>query len=47
LSGDPVSKGASAPTVADDRFILRGSKGPFPDRDPAQLLRARLRAGLA
>ena len=26
-----------APTVADYRFILRGSKGPFPDREPAQL----------
>jgi hypothetical protein len=25
------------PTVADYRFILRGSKGPFPDREPAQL----------
>jgi hypothetical protein len=27
----------AAPTVADYRFILRGSKGPFPDREPAQL----------
>ena len=26
-----------APTVADYPFILRGSKGPFPDRAPAQL----------
>jgi hypothetical protein len=26
-----------APTVADYRFVLRGSKGPFPDREPAQL----------
>jgi hypothetical protein len=26
-----------APTVADYRFILRGSKGPFPDGEPAQL----------
>jgi NQR2/RnfD/RnfE family subunit of NADH-ubiquinone oxidoreductase len=26
-----------APTLADYQFILRGSKGPFPDRDPAQL----------
>jgi hypothetical protein len=26
-----------APTVADYQFILRGSKGPFPDREPAQL----------
>jgi hypothetical protein len=26
-----------APTVVDYRFILRGSKGPFPDREPAQL----------
>jgi hypothetical protein len=26
-----------APTVADYPFILRGSKGPFPDREPAQL----------
>jgi hypothetical protein len=26
-----------APTVADYRFILRGSKGPFPDREPALL----------
>ena len=26
-----------APTVADYRFILRGSKGPFPNREPAQL----------
>jgi hypothetical protein len=26
-----------APTFADYRFILRGSKGPFPDREPAQL----------
>jgi len=26
-----------APTLADYRFILRGSKGPFPDREPAQL----------
>ncbi|HEY6508095.1 MAG TPA: hypothetical protein VIY56_08770, partial [Vicinamibacterales bacterium] len=25
------------PTVADYRFILRGSKGPFPDRTPRQL----------
>lgn len=33
-----------APTVADYRFILRGCKGPFPDREPAQLY---LRAGLA
>src|SRR5688572_1453176 len=28
---------SSASTVADYRFILRGSKGPFPDREPAQL----------
>jgi len=27
----------AAPTVADYQFILRGSKGPIPDRDPAQL----------
>jgi hypothetical protein len=27
----------AAPTVADYRFILRGSKGPFLDREPAQL----------
>jgi len=27
----------AAPTVADYRFILRGSKGPFSDREPAQL----------
>ena len=26
-----------APTLADYRFILRGSKGPFPDQAPAQL----------
>jgi len=26
-----------APTVADYRFILRGSKGPFQDLEPAQL----------
>ena len=26
-----------APTLADYRFILRGSKGPYPDREPAQL----------
>ncbi len=26
-----------APTAADYRFILRGSKGPIPDREPAQL----------
>jgi hypothetical protein len=26
-----------APTLADYQFILRGSKGPFPDREPAQL----------
>jgi hypothetical protein len=26
-----------APALADYRFILRGSKGPFPDRGPAQL----------
>jgi hypothetical protein len=26
-----------APTVADYRFLLRGSKGPFADREPAQL----------
>ncbi|MEP7309471.1 MAG: hypothetical protein ABJA98_28535 [Acidobacteriota bacterium] len=26
-----------APAVADYRFILRGSKGPFPDQEPAQL----------
>ena len=26
-----------APTAADYRFILRGSKGPFPDLEPAQL----------
>jgi hypothetical protein len=26
-----------APTLADYRFILRGSKGPFPDRESAQL----------
>ena len=26
-----------APTLADYRFILRGSKGPFPDLEPAQL----------
>jgi hypothetical protein len=26
-----------APTPADYRFILRGSKGPFPDQEPAQL----------
>jgi len=27
----------AAPTLADYRFILRGSKGPFPDQPPAQL----------
>ena len=28
-----------APTIADYRFILRGSKGPFPDRgEPARVL---------
>jgi hypothetical protein len=27
----------AAPTVADYRFILRGSKGPFAEREPAQL----------
>ena len=26
-----------APTLADYRFILRGSKGPFRDLEPAQL----------
>jgi hypothetical protein len=26
-----------APTIADYPLILRGSKGPFPDREPAQL----------
>ena len=26
-----------APSEADYRFILRGSKGPFPDVEPAQL----------
>lgn len=26
-----------APTVADYRFILRGSKGPIPAPEPAQL----------
>jgi len=26
-----------APPVADYRFLLRGSKGPFPDQEPAQL----------
>jgi hypothetical protein len=26
-----------SPTIADYPFILRGSKGPFPDREPAQL----------
>ena len=26
-----------APTLADYRFILRGSKGPFPDSAPGQL----------
>ena len=26
-----------APTVADYRFVLRGSKGPFQDLEPAQL----------
>jgi hypothetical protein len=26
-----------APAAADYRFVLRGSKGPFPDREPAQL----------
>jgi hypothetical protein len=26
-----------APTVADYRLVLRGSKGPFPDVEPAQL----------
>jgi hypothetical protein len=26
-----------APTVGDYRFILRGSKGPIPDREPAEL----------
>ncbi len=26
-----------APTALDYRFILRGSKGPIPDREPAQL----------
>ena len=25
------------PKVSDYRFILRGSKGPLPDRDPADL----------
>ena len=27
----------NAPTAADYRFILRGSKGPLPDQEPAQL----------
>ena len=37
-----------APTVADYRCILRGSKGPFPDREPAQLYaRAACRVFLA
>jgi hypothetical protein len=27
----------NAPTAADYRFILRGSKGPIPDREPEQL----------
>jgi hypothetical protein len=27
----------AAPALADYPFILRGSKGPFPDREPAQL----------
>jgi NQR2, RnfD, RnfE family len=27
----------AAPTVTDYRFILRGSKGPLPDREPARL----------
>jgi hypothetical protein len=27
----------AAPTVADYRFVLRGSKGPFQDLEPAQL----------
>ena len=26
-----------APTLADYRFVLRGSKGPLRDREPAQL----------
>jgi hypothetical protein len=26
-----------APTIADYQFILRGSKGPIRDREPAQL----------
>ena len=36
-----------APTVADYRFILRGSKGPIPGPGARAALRARLRAGLA
>ena len=28
---------SAAPTLSDYRFILRGSKGPFPDQPPAQL----------
>jgi len=36
-----ITKGSmfrrDAPTLADYRFILRGSKGPFPDQAPAQL----------
>jgi NQR2, RnfD, RnfE family len=36
-----------APTLADYRFILRGSKGPFPDREPGQLYaRACVQGGL-
>ena len=31
------SFGRAAPAPADYRFILRGSKGPIPDREPARL----------
>jgi hypothetical protein len=33
--GDTFSR--AAPTLTDYRFILRGSKGPLQDREPAQL----------
>jgi hypothetical protein len=35
IKGDKFRR--DAPTLADYGFILRGSKGPFPDQQPAQL----------
>jgi hypothetical protein len=35
MQGDVFRR--DAPAMADYRLILRGSKGPFPDREPAQL----------